>query len=246
MKVALVLTGLLRCYDRAYPSFKRHFLDKYDCDVHLSIWDEVGYYSGKSYQQSPSDQFVKLAEGDRGFHDSGELIDANAIMELYRPMTLDIQRFNYFEPLFDDSAKRFVNAYTRPKNSLAQAYKASRGVSLAGIVKYDMVIRARPDLVLDVDNLNFDFDPSVVYTLPSRNKMGTGTGDSLIIGSYKMVDSILLHQDHNIYGIYEKVGVSCPHIYIQESIYAHDVAHVELNIPAHIEHSPAGLYTDPT
>lgn len=252
MRLALVLTGLLRCYEKAYPSFKSYFLDRFDTDVYFDIWDEVGYYSGKAYLQSPSDMFISTASGDRGFHDSGEKVDLNRLRDIYDPIGLNVHRFSSLEGYFDQRAAQFTNAFTRPKNTIAQAFKIYSGATRL-VKNYDIVVRARPDIMLESDPGVSWVDAAAsgkgIFTLPSRNKMGTGTGDSLMIGSQELVATFATHQFDSLEKIYAEVGVSCPHIFTQyvlaEMINGTETQHFEMNVNAQVAHSPRGLYQEP-
>jgi hypothetical protein len=248
MKVALVLTGLLRCYEKAYPSLKSYVLDRFDTDVYLDIWDEVGYYSGKGYTQAPTAYFISTTDTDRGFHDSGEKIDVNALMDVYRPISLTVHKFAAFESDFDTRAKQFQNAFTRPKNTCAQAFKIYSGVR--NIAKpYDVVIRARPDIMLETDIgtgwVEKARSGEGVFTLPSRNKMGTGTGDSFMIASLQRTDEFADLHYNSLETIYNRLGVSCPHLFVQETLRMMDVTHYEISANAQVAHSPRGLYQEP-
>jgi hypothetical protein len=246
MKVAIVFTGLLRNFEQAHPAFKQYFLDRYDCDVYFDIWSEVGYYTGKAYQQSPSDHFVKLAEGDRGFHESGEQVNVQRIMELYNPISLRIENFDSFEPIADEAAKLFPNAFTRPKNTICQAYKIMQGMRtvVGQASKYDLVVRARPDIVLEHDPGLFE--PGVFYTLPSKNKHGQGTGDSIQIGHIRdMFGFSDMYLD--LKNLYDEIGYSCPHKFVEHYIKKLRLNWKELHIGARVAHSPSGIpYAEPT
>lgn len=253
MKVALIFTGLLRCFEQAYPAFKQYFLDRYDVDVYFDIWTEVGFYSGKNYLQGPTDVFVKLAEGDRGFHDSGELVNVNRIIELYNPVSIRIEDFNRFEPQADKIAATTPNGFTRSKNTISQAYKVFQGMQTvlakSQSENYQMIVRARPDLVLEADPGIFQYPTSdsprdVFYTLPSRNKYNKGTGDSLQIGSlYQMYKFSEMY--HDIRNLYQTIGYSCPHEYVERYIRKLGFMWQEIRVGSHIAHSPNGLYKEP-
>lgn len=244
MKVALIFRGLLRCFEHSYPFWKAEIMDKYDTDVYFDIHSEVGFYSGKGYQQSPSDEFVKIADNDRGFHDSGELVDANKITSLYHPKILRIDDAKMYDDEYRTLATFYPKAYTRPKNTLMQFRKVRDSYQLMeGTGKsYDMVINTRPDIVLE--NPFPLLNPNIVYTLPSRNKLNRGTGDSLFISNMENVH-IFRDIHDNIPNIYQEVGVSCPHEYVAYSIKKFNPFWSELGIGAHIMHSPKGPYQEP-
>jgi hypothetical protein len=248
MKVALVLTGLARCWEKAYPSFKQYFIDRYDTDVYIDIWSEVGYYNGSAYLQSPTDEFVKLADGDKGFHTSGERVDVNKLIEVYNPAAIRVEDFSKFEPTAEELAVEFTKAYTRPKNTISQAYKIYQGLDLTTAdYEHDLVVRARPDLVIEHDPGMFELD--TIYTLPSRNKIGKGTGDALQIGPlWDMIE--FSHMFFGLESLYRQTGVSCPHMFTEAQIKFCQLINrklkwKELSVGAHVAHSPKGLYQNP-
>lgn len=248
MKVAVVFTGLLRNFEHAYPAFKEYFLDRYDCDVFFDIWSDVGWYTGKGYLPERDGGFVNIAEGDKGFHESG-LVNVNRICELYNPVSLRIEDFSRFEPLAESKAGKFTNALTRPKNTVSQAYKVVRGIELMMEYKfhngqqYDLVVRARPDITLEHDPGLFEL--GAFYTLPSKNKHGKGTGDSIQIGSYdNMIKFSFLYEE--LERLYDKIGYSCPHMFNEEWIKECGFKHKEMHIGAHVAHSPNAVpYAEP-
>jgi hypothetical protein len=241
MKVALVLTGLMRCWEKALPVFKQLVIDRYDADVYIHTWSEVGYYTGKGYLPQENG-FVKTVEGERGFHASGELIDANAIMQAYNPVAFAIEDFTKFDARFTAEAERFPNGLTRPKNTLCQAYKAYMGASLLPLNTYDIVVRARPDIVLEHDTGTFLYD--TFLTLPSRNSRNQGTGDSIQIGSQADIETYCQMYQH-IDELYDELGYSCPHDYAALWIRKHGFNWQEMPVGAHVAHSPRGIYQEP-
>jgi hypothetical protein len=248
MKAALVLTGLLRNWEHAYPSFKKYFLDRYDCDVFIDIWSEVGFYDGRNYLPEQNG-FIRVKEGDKGFHANGRLVDANKLMEVYRPRALRIEDYaNTFEKEAEEKAKQLVNAYTRPKNTISQAYKMWCGIMTmlsSSNVEYDLIIRARPDITLESDP--GELNPAHFYTLPSRNKMGKGTGDSIQIGNQGDMTRFVNSHFFHIQSYYDELGVSCPHLFVEKAIQAHEFDWYEMHVGAHVAHSESGRpYEEPT
>jgi hypothetical protein len=251
-RCALVFSGLSRMWWEAYPAFKEYFIDRYETTVYACLWTEAGYYSGKNYLQSPSDKYVKLAEGDRGFHDSGEIMDVKKFIEAYHPAEMKLLDFKKFDQKFQNQAAG-LNGYTRPKNTIAQAFMVQQAMNLLPErASFDFVVRARPDIVLESDpgTLSYQWDQGpmsfdTMYTLASRNKEGKGTGDSIQISNLRNSRNFANMYD-NIHNLYHISNVSCPHLYTEHWIIQNNMHWQELNCGAHVAHSPAGLYTDPT
>lgn len=258
-RCALVLTGMSRCWEQAYPAMKENFLDRLECDVFIDIWSEKGYYSGKGYLPEKNG-FVDTTPNEKGFFDSGELVDANKIMEIYKPKILHIQDFSQIESFFEHEKEYFKNAYTRPKNTLAQSYKMYTGSNMAHEYNsmffqqtgtYDIMVRARPDIVLE-HLIPIDLLTSGHFlTLPSRNKNNRGTGDSIQIGNFNQMVSFNRSMWTRRKTIYDELEISCPHLFVEhilKSIINRDsiLQWIELHgIGAHVAHSPTGLYAEP-
>lgn|SRR6185312_6240971 len=250
MKAALILTGLARAWELSFPSFKRLVLDRYETDVYIDIWSEIGFYSGKSYLPETPDGFVNLKEGDKGFHTSGEIVDIKKMIEVYNPVSIRVDNFSVFEPIIEEQSKKFVKAFTRPKNTVAQAYKAARGITLfldySNPNDYDLMIRARPDL--SIDNYSGYWHPEVFYTLPSRNKKNCGTGDSIQISNPANVIKFTQYQYNNLEQMYYEIGHSCPHMFAEKTIIDIGLQPIwtEMGAQAHVTHSSSGIpYAEP-
>lgn len=253
MKLALVLTGLSRCWEQAYDSFKQNFLDRFETDVYIDIWSEKGYYSGVKGYLPEVNGFVQTVPGERGFHDSGELTNVNALMKIYKPKWVIVEDFATYEPIAEERKENFPNAYTRPKNTISQAYKIWHGMNALAHTDhghaYDLVVRARPDIVIEHLIPKEWLTSNHFLTLCSRNKMGKGTGDSIQIANF----NIMFHFSemyNNLEDFYETTGVSCPHLFVEEQIkqttQGTTVTWKEMNgIGAHVAHSPNGLYQEP-
>jgi hypothetical protein len=90
-----------------------------------------------------------------------------------------------------------------------------------------------------------ELSPTEFLTLPSRNKNGRGTGDSLQIGSVCDVTTysqMFWHLDK----LYDKIGYSCPHEFAEVWIKENKLPWHELHVGAHIAHSQSGTpYEEP-
>lgn len=249
-RMAICLTGLARGWKRSYPLFKQYMIDRYDVDVFINIRSEVGWYTGrKAYLPESPGGFVNVAATDRGFHDSGEIVDVKDMIETYNPVTVRVENFDNYCELFKEEAKNFPKAYTRPAGTIAQSWMAHRGFELVqdhvGLrqAKYDIVVRARPDVTFEQDPGIWDLN--TVYTLPSRNRINQGTGDSVQIGSYAQIET-LANMYFHIPELYGVLGVSCPHMYMAQWIRENRLPWKEMPIGAHVEHSQSGIvYAEP-
>jgi hypothetical protein len=71
MKVAILLTGHSRDYNKTFDSLKKNLLDVYDCDVYFNTWDT---------NKTSSDRGV-----NRTFNIPEKLVDTQSLVEKYQP-----------------------------------------------------------------------------------------------------------------------------------------------------------------
>lgn len=246
MKVAIVLTGLARLWEVPYQqSFKPFFLDRHDCDVFIHTWSTRGWYSGKQYLPDTREGFAQTTAGDTGFKDDSELLNVEEMVRCYKPVSVRVLDFDRYKAYFMDKAKATPNGYTRPMNTILQAWGAWQGIDMAmGYrrlmdVSYDLVVRARPDILLEHDP--GVPDPHYLWTLPSRNKKGQGTGDSIQISNWENAVKFAFYY-HNIEYLYKNCGeISCPHHYATRWIEENKIPWREMPIGAMVKHAKSGV-----
>jgi len=250
MKTALILTGHLRDWYRAYPSLKREFMDKYHPDVFISTWDNLGYWV--SPEQDPG------KKGLNKYSPHLSLTELDNLKNLYCTNTfyplVENEHFEWFENHFKDRAEEFEPYCNqiRPVNILSSFYRMAAGVlmmekhiSLTGNM-YDVVIRTRPDILWNgafpeftPENVN-----NTVYTINHRNHDGLGTGDMLQVSSG---EGIVKFKElvYNLTELTKDNNRFCPHIFTRywiDHVMKYDL--IELDVPKLITHTPNGQYID--
>jgi len=143
MRVALCISGHARNVEQCYPNIKSHILDHYKPDVFISTWSTVGYWS----------------LNEKGFDDHA-LINKHVISSLYAPKILDVENYDDHDESFKIRAMNFKDKLEYPtvraKNIISMWYKIHKCNSLktqyelTNNFNYDLVIRARFDLLHDV------------------------------------------------------------------------------------------------
>jgi hypothetical protein len=254
MKIALVLTGLMRCYVEGCEAFKKFVLEPYGetIDVHIHTWSEIGFYTGKGFKKRGDDGFVRTTNDDKGFYEDGEQIDVTHIQNLYHPWirTIEVEDWSGgMEPHFDDLKKDFPNAYTRPKNTLAQFYKVWMGMkrvqeyAVQNNVEYDFIFRTRPDFIIQSDFPQM-WDAEIFYVNPGQNSEKIGFGDQFHASGYANMlafSELFLNVDE----LYKAIGYSCPHAYTQTWLNWLNFPIEILKMNSTIMHSPTGIYCEP-
>jgi hypothetical protein len=146
MKVALCFAGFMTSLDETKP-FWKDLISKYDIDVYASFWD------------------------------SG-IKDLENFKQIYNPKKLEVEDYSAFKNTTQNLAASYIQLPTQPYTLIPELceiaaefrqipmwYKVWRANTLTGNEKYDVVIRARTDVVLD----NFELVQNNMLNVP----MGT-------------------------------------------------------------------------
>jgi len=236
MKVAVVLSGHMRCWQQVFPNFNEMILDKYQPDVFIHTWSNEGYWSG---------HFEKGESPEKGVHQSSPVLDVNAVKIKYNPIAIVVEELDNLLPMFVQRAKNFPNYHARPQNAVSMFYKMGAAMQLLDThvmrtgTKYDLVIRMRPDLVL---HTALPDCPSPFFrTLWHRNHLGQGTGDMLHMGQYNDV-AAFSRIGTALESLYEEQGVLCAHELSVRYIQRLGLQWQEVRMPKHLQHTPKGEY----
>jgi len=197
MRVALCISGFLRENERAYPSIKSQFLDKFHPDVFISTYDVNGYWSDND--QSP----IRY----------GNKVDLERVKKLYNPKYLECDEYsseleatflNYMGPNLRmrwGRTQNIVGMYWKiwKCNNLKIKYETENKF------KYDIVIRIRPDTIFD----------NIVCENVVKNTLNIIVNNSLIADWFFYGNSDVMNDIASIYvhmkDIYEKGCLFDPH-----------------------------------
>lgn len=230
MRVAIILTGHMRCWEQVFPTFKQRFIDRYNPDIFIHTWKDQAWWDPHSKE---------------GFVANSPDIDIEAIRQHYKPVEMVVQDFEYFRPYFEAQAENFEKHYHVKRNILSMFYKLGQGVHLMEehMMKtgkqYDLVIRMRPDLVFNVELPNFD--PNKFYTIHHRNHVGLGTGDTFQ-ASNPWLMSIFAKLPLILPQIYKRTDILCPHIVSKQFLEDMGYPWEEFVTNTTLMHTPAGPY----
>lgn len=235
MRVAVVLTGHLRCWRDVLPNFKQRIVNRYNPDIFIHTWNEEGWWiPGKK-------------QNEKGYHEETPKIIKDEIIEAYEPKGLAIEDWNDYNHLFEYRGNLFEKYAHRPKNILSMFHKLNRGISMMEDYVsqtgefYDLVIRMRPDLVFH-DELP-EFDSRKFYTLAHRNHLGQGTSDTIQVSN--MMNMILFSKAScYITHLYAKTQLLCPHVISETWIKDNGFDWQEFYINRTIQHTPRGEYVE--
>lgn len=253
MKIAVVYTGLMRVFERAFEEQKKHMFNiPADFDFFFHTWSELGYYTGKGYLPEQNG-FVKLKDDDRGFHPGGEPVTPKLIESVYtfgNIADIVIENFDDRQSEFDARKNNFPNAFTRPKNTIAMFYKIYAGMQRFAEYtaytgkEYDLVMRMRPDIVPQGPVWTQPIRPENMLVYPGGNKLGKGVGDGVNISSPDNVYKFSFAYNY-LEDLYNVHGISCPHLYVEIMTNTLQIPLQYIQSPSTIAHSPHGAYQEP-
>lgn len=228
MKVALILTGHMRCWKQVWPYIKAQFIDKYDPDIFVSTWSDEGWWRPNS---------------SKGFNEQSPKLDVDRFIELYHPVVMEVDDYKDHEAYLETIASKYKNFIHNPKNVVSMFFKIAKGIKLLekSVHNYDLVIRMRPDLVFN--HTLPDLDPNNFYTTHHPNYYGRGTGDTFQASSLTNIKKFC-ETFYNLDKIYSLCDTLCPHVVTKTAIELIGVNHVEVSSNFKLIHSPYGHFFD--
>lgn len=183
MKIALTLSGQPRNYRIGFKELKKWFLDKYDIDVYTHGWINKEYYKYDFFDEGKLMKTYKPSQ-DTYKH----------LVELYKP-----KKF-LFEPeiTFDLSGTYgYLNQRLNSQLSMFLSLKRAWDLVESTNIKYDLIIRARYDLLFTHHvSYNCPFlknitklDPNQVhyFRYAAYWRSGLGINDIFAIGGYDVM-----------------------------------------------------------
>lgn len=139
MRVALLLSGNLRYYEKTFDSLKEHLIDVLDVDIFIHTWENRG-----------------LQKRDSGYKlDLSDMVDVDHVKELYNPKKIVIEKFDE-EMRQSLGVNKYRQQHRVPVENILSMYrkielcdKLRLGYEVENNFKYDLVIRCRPDIVFE-------------------------------------------------------------------------------------------------
>jgi hypothetical protein len=220
MKVAVLLTGHCRNFDKSFESLKKNVLDKYDCDVYFNTWNT----------NEPS--------LDRGlnvkFNIPQKPFDIQPLIEKYKPY---LKNYN-FENYDDYINNRFVNisfldrdddVFKTNERAIQhgsfwverlrdQWWMVKKGWDLIdNPYSYDIIFRIRFDL--SISNIEFK---KAKFVVPKSEvefyKIGTHWSDHMAYGEPDSMDKYC-HMFDSIETLYTNHNIDISHAEVMSEFY---------------------------
>lgn len=140
MKIALCLSGHLRNFERTYPALYFYFLKDHDVDIFIHTWDKLGFSCAFKTDQTLNDTEPKLAEVNRLYKPKKIIVESSSFVEELKRQGDEYAPHLKNEPKHvGHMASMFYKIYAA--NELRRKYEIETGI------KYDWIIRCRPDLL---------------------------------------------------------------------------------------------------
>ena len=131
MKIAIIISGLPRCYKEGYEELKKWFLDRYDCDIYIHTWydTKTTFKTGHNFSLNKDYKFTEE--------------DYQNILELYQP-----KNYTFQKPIPFDVNGIISKLGVKLNVSLSSFYSLQHSFNLIkeSGVEYDYIIRTRFDL----------------------------------------------------------------------------------------------------
>lgn len=238
MKTAVVLTGHMRCWQEAYPSIKEQLIDRYNADVFIATWDNLGYWT--SPENDPE---------NKGIHSESPPLNIPEVMDAYKPKIISVYNQEFMTPLFDEKVKQYeldkISVQIRPRNIVSQFWIQQQGLqSLLSCSDYgyEYILRLRPDLVF-LSQLP-EFQKNKFYVINHPNHEGKGFGDMFLGMNFQYGFS---YENSIKTGLFYKtaqsIGRFCPHL-LTERYVGHENNVEVMNVAKTLAHTPNGQYKD--
>lgn len=188
MKIALLMSGHARTYDRTFHGWNDYLLSKYDVDVFLDLWDTLGH---RDNVQDGRDNLSGVIDT--------KAVDVNNICDIWNPVSIHIEKYdNILHEYFRERAKEWyrlrdefnLRKIDRPLANFSMWYKWKSAFRLLRD-DYDLVIRTRPDVILrNTLPPEVFLDPSYVYIPIAGSWGGDEISDYMTIGTQEQIQKI--------------------------------------------------------
>jgi hypothetical protein len=189
MKTALCLSGHLRTFRYTFEALKVNVIDPLNCDVFIHTWDVIGAPTGKNPGDIKNEtaQTVDCLQDIYGMlnpkfmsiEDQKDKLDG--FISATNDIVVPAHEQQYIMKHVGLHVSMFYSLYMA--NSLKNEYEQENNI------KYDLVVRCRPDIFFKT-KLNFDMfpDSNKIYVPDIATYVEGGINDQVAIGSSQVLD----------------------------------------------------------
>lgn len=143
MKVAILLPGLIRTYEKCFDNFRLHFKE-HDCDIYSSIWNHSGNIIKKTYKNNIENFYGKK----NGIKD-----EEDKLYKKYNFKKFEIENYDEWLSSNKESIESFLknhphaNASMTTNGIFSQYYKIQKTYNLIeNPNQYDLIVKYRYDI----------------------------------------------------------------------------------------------------
>jgi hypothetical protein len=258
MKVAVCYSGMIRGFLNNIENHKKFILSYYDCDVYLSFWDVYGF-GYLPFSRYKSDKHIRYNMEENKLEiipfTESDLIDESVkkeIVDRLNPVNYIFESFTSYEPTLTERERPLIEKYGYSEtncnigqllawNTLGgyyRIYECGEMVKNSGI-KYDAVVRMRPDSILeDVVNLQTP-DKGIIYANQHSSWGSDAINDSLLYGDMESME-IYRNMHNHLIDIFHQTqgpGNAAEHLLY---VYLTNMGlkiNMDLNTPTHSYHN---------
>ncbi len=220
MKVAVILTGHSRDYNKSYETFNKNVLQRYDCDVYFNTWD---------VNQSSPDRNL-----NRTFNIPQKKVDTIAITSQYSPYLKEYNFENWeeyqknrFQPIqfldrendvFKTNERAIYHGSYWVERLRDQWWMVQKAWKLIDTPNnYDVIFRSRFDL--NIEDIQFKKAKFVVPKSEVEfHKIGTNWSDHMAYGEPDTMEKYCNMFDH-IETLYKDYNIDVSHAEAMSEFY---------------------------
>ncbi len=237
-RVALLMSGHLRSYNEAYASIKKFILDMYNPDVFIHTYNSPGYWTPDDNLELDNKHLDYTKE------------DFHHLKMLYAPIKLQIETLTpELQKSYRDEANKLFEKYGTKKrwgrngniiamfHNLKKCYNLMKDYEQSKNIKYDFIIRIRPDLVINSISTIFYLDNDLYLAEKEEKEFYE---DVLFAGKRDSMDKIL-----NLYDYIEELykqenNLLDPHDLIKSCVKHFNLKFVTFKLDRLIYNTPNG------
>tara|TARA_Y100000768_G_scaffold36911_3_gene24147 strand:+ start:4950 stop:5696 length:747 start_codon:yes stop_codon:yes gene_type:complete len=206
-KVALIYSGCIKHYDKAFTSIKKHLIENnkdFDFDIFLTFWDITGkYVSIKHYSQKEIIDYMDI--NSKISND-----DNQKVKKLFNTNNIFIENYEEAKPIILKKAEELINIYQRDEGRIFgycsmfySLYKSYINFIEKSENNYDITVRLRYDLILEKPIYLNKIDTNKVICNQYDNNVGIVKDWFIITNTHN------LERISNLFNVIDAIAKKC-------------------------------------
>uniref|UniRef100_A0A6C0EFV4 Uncharacterized protein n=1 Tax=viral metagenome TaxID=1070528 RepID=A0A6C0EFV4_9ZZZZ len=210
-KVALIYSGCIKHYDKAFASIKKHLIENnkdFDFDIFLTFWDITGkYVNKKMYSQKEIIDYMDI--NSKISND-----DIQNVKKIFNTNNIFIENYEESKPIILKKAEELINIYQRDQGRIYgycsmfySLYKSYINFIEKSENNYDITIRLRYDLVLGTPIYLNKIDINKVICNQYTNNFGVVNG--VVNDWFIITNTHNLKRISNLFNVIDTIAKKC-------------------------------------